>query len=401
MFRSLLGKIGICWAAAALSGLALVPAVATAADHRDGPRIVNTARSTGNLDLNDLFVFRSPQNRNNSVFVLTTGGNGLGFVTPPFFAPGSAYEFRISNDGNPTTDELVIQFVFSDPGADLRQSYVMTATTADGQTQQLARGVTGRTVRIRGGGQVSAGIFDDPFFFDSIAFAIFSSAVARGAPLAERVAAFTGDAIPNSPEPMIRVSRPPNNGFANTNTLAIVVEVPRFRVQSARNNPNITVWIRSTNPDGSQFERTALPAVNTTIVPPGAMQDAFNLANPLADPSFRPAVVGRLMTAYGAREANAMTLAMTLLPDVMPFNTTNSAGFNEGLTLTLNGRRLADDVVDAELNALTEGALTSDRVVNDSVFRRRFPYLGPPLPVSLTIRSAQEAAAAAVVGAED
>jgi hypothetical protein len=64
----------------------------------------------------------------------------------------------------------------------------------------------------------------------------------------------------------------------------------------------------------------------------------------------------------------------------MPFRTTSSAGF-------LNGRQLQDDVIDAELALLTDGALTSDRVVNDSVFSRRFPYLGPPLPRSAINRA--------------
>ena len=42
---------------------------------------------------------------------------------------------------------------------------------------------------------------------------------------------------------------------------------------------------------------------------------------------------------------------MTVLPDMMPFNVNSSAGFNNGLNLTLNGRRLTDDVIDAEFNA--------------------------------------------------
>ncbi len=55
------------------------------------------------------------------------------------------------------------------------------------------------------------------------------------------------------------------------------------------------------------------------------------------------------------------------------FDTLNRTGF-------LNGRRLDDDVIDAELNLLTDGKLTSDRVGNDSVFRVNVPYLGAPLP---------------------
>jgi hypothetical protein len=60
-----------------------------------------------------------------------------------------------------------------------------------------------------------------------------------------------------------------------------------------------------------------------------------------------------------------------LLPDVIRFNTASSSGF-------LNGRRLQDDVIDAELGLLTGGVLTTDRVGNDSVFLNQFPYLAAP-----------------------
>ncbi|CAN5869468.1 hypothetical protein BH23PLA1_BH23PLA1_11800 [soil metagenome] len=379
---------------------------AQGADHRDGPLISNTATTTGNLDVNDLFLFVSPTNANNTVLILTTGGNGVGFITPPIFAPGSLYQFRIDNTGD-IADNIVFSFVFSDPDQFLRQRYSMFRTDmATDQTRLVAQGTTGgRPATLRGGGRVTAGIFDDPFFFDSLAFPIFLSVVDRGAsagmpnpgPLAERAAAFTGIPFRTSPIVAIQTPRFPVNAFGNTNTLAIVLEIPRFNIQSSRNNPNINVWIRSTLPDGSQFDRTAIPAVNTTIVPPPTAfplgtfdpmfgpQEIFNqLSVPQTDVFFREMVSQRIQFAYGASPATADQLAMTLLPDIMPFNTTSRAGFNDGLTLTLNGRRLADDVVDAELNALTEGALSSDRVVNDSVFQRNFPYIGSPLPIRFT-----------------
>jgi hypothetical protein len=43
---------------------------------------------------------------------------------------------------------------------------------------------------------------------------------------------------------------------------------------------------------------------------------------------------------------------------------------------------LADDVIDAELNLITEGAITTDCVNNDSTFLGDFPYLGVPNQVS-------------------
>jgi hypothetical protein len=38
---------------------------------------------------------------------------------------------------------------------------------------------------------------------------------------------------------------------------------------------------------------------------------------------------------------------------------------------------LADDVIDIELGLVTNGAVTSDCVGNDSAFTSSFPYLAP------------------------
>lgn len=209
---------------ALLAGL-LLTSLATArrveaADHRDGPLISNTALTTGNLDLNDLFLFVSPNNRDNTVMVLTTGGNGVGFITPPFFAPGSLYEFRVDNNGD-VADDFFFTFIFSDPDRFLRQTFRMFRTeVTTGRFQQIAQGVTGaRPASIRGGGQVTAGIFDDPFFFDSLAFPIFLQVVDRGAsagmpnpgPLAERASPLPGP--PSRPAPSRRSGR---RGFRST-----------------------------------------------------------------------------------------------------------------------------------------------------------------------------------------
>jgi hypothetical protein len=214
---------------------------------------------------------------------------------------------------------------------------------------------------------VQAGLFDDPFFFDLLAFNAFKEAVMAGLPLADRVAPFLP---PNFP----------NNFFGNFNVLAIVLEVPRGKLQSTAFNPNISVWARTLTPGGaSQFDRMGRPAINTAVgfaqplenLP--NIQDTFNSLNPAADPSLIPAAAQRINLAYGLALAQATTLAGVLLPDVLTFNTTSTSGF-------LNGRRLTDDVIDAELSLLTGGVLTSDRVNNDSVFSNFFPYLGPPLP---------------------
>jgi hypothetical protein len=243
----------------------------------------------------------------------------------------------------------------------------------------VAQGVTGRTLNIRGGGRVTAGIFDDPFFFDVLGFGMFQTNVANNVPLPDRAAPFFAP-------------RFPVDGFASNNTLAIVVEVPRVRVQSTHRNTRINVWIRALQPDGTQFDRTALPAINAATVPPpaanpnGVNQNNFNQGNPGTDAQHRGVVSARIQRAYGVNATVGDALASAILPDIMPFNTTSGAGFNDGLTLTLNGRRLDDDVIDAEFNALTNGVLTSDRVPNNSIFRRNFPYLGEAQPVRRPFR---------------
>jgi hypothetical protein len=140
------------------------------------------------------------------------------------------------------------------------------------------------------------------------------------------------------------------------------------------------VWLRALLPDGRQFDRTGLPAINTATlfgIPrlnlPN-LQDTFNDLSPADDLGLIGIAAERINVIYGLPPANATQLAQTVLPDVMPFNTTSRAGF-------LNGRRLADDVIDAELSLLTGGALTTDRVGNDSVFLNQFPYLAAPHPL--------------------
>ena len=358
--------------------LAMVLAgVLSAADHRDGPRTTNAAATLGALDLNDLYMFVSPTTPANSVLILTTGGANVGVLSPPFFLPGAVFEYRISNDGVNTDDELVYQFVFSNPDQFFRQSYTAVQITRNGtatRSQVLASGITGRQLNLRNGTKIVCGLFDDPFFFDSAAFGRFRTATQQGMPLAARVAPFLPPNIPS-------------NSVFSRNTLAIVLEVPRLQIQSAPANPNISCWIRSLAPDGTQFDRTALPAINTATLFPlplmnlPSLQDPFNSLKPADDIALRPVAAQRINLIYGLPLTgtvanggpNATDLAGVVLPDVMPFNTTSTAGF-------LNGRRLEDDVIDAELGLLTGGALTTDRVNNDSTFSTTFPYLAPPVP---------------------
>src|SRR5262249_53766907 len=112
----------------------------------------------------------------------------------------------------------------------------------------------------------------------------------------------------------------------------------------------------------------------------------FRLADPAADPAaFKPAMVSILVNVYGQTPATANAIANVLLPDVNRFQIGNTDGFLG------NGRRLADDVVDIELNLYTGGKNTTDNVGDDNGLRVTdgsvdpvsgmtraiaFPYLG-------------------------
>ncbi len=66
-------------------------------------------------------------------------------------------------------------------------------------------------------------------------------------------------------------------------------------------------------------------------------------------------------------------MADILLPDILTVDFSSNAGF-------LNGRQLVDDVIDIELGIVTNGAVTTDCVNNDSAFPGTFPYLAPANP---------------------
>lgn len=393
MLQGVLGHLQTRLAILAVAGgLLLLGLPAHGADHRDGPKITDRNGDLGSLDLNDLYIFVSPTNRDNAVFIMTMGP-GAGIVGPSIFFPGAVYELRISNDGNDLTDEIVYRIVFSAANNLGQQGYTIAQVLSSGHSSVLANGITNarHPVALRGGGKVTAGIFDDPFFFDVNATARVNRELtlrALGRPIPD---------VPAGSNPARHLLRPnfPNNFFGGFNTLAIAFEVPRLRVQSTRNNTNITLWERvlADTGDGrgfAQYDRTAVPSINTVVVPlsrtinrevlPTGLQDQFNFLTPADDPALRPIAIDRLRTVFGLPLSNATSLANLFLPDVAHFNTTSTAGFP-------NGRQLRDDVIDIELGLLTNNAVTTDRVVNDSFFRSSFPYIGTPNPVTAVLRT--------------
>jgi Domain of unknown function (DUF4331) len=352
---------------------ALMPSISEAADHRDSPRLMANITFEGNLDINDVYIFQSPTTKNSTVMIVTLSPDA-GVVGPAQFRPFVNYEIRVQNTAA-LADNLVFVFNFSEPDAYGRQNFQVVKRSAKGQplvtqagvapasaitAQQIAFGTTGQTVAVKGGGKVTAGLFDDPFFFDLNAFNEFVALAKAGASLPARVAPFLPPNIPN-------------NFFGGFNVLALVLEMPTSSLTSPGNS-KLGVWVRTIAP-GDQIDRMGRPAINTAAIP-SDVKNTFNIGSPFFDQQqFTAAMIGDLQLLYGASATYASGLASVLLPDLLTIDTSKPTAF-------LNGRKLTDDVIDAEFKLLTNGALTSDRVSNDSVFSNSFPYLGSPNPKS-------------------
>ena len=122
-----------------------------------------------------------------------------------------------------------------------------------------------------------------------------------------------------------------------------------------------------------QEDRFGLPAIATVFIPTD-LRDAYNEAVPAGDKAtFKSLVVARLM-AFGQDAASANALAEALTPDLQPIDLTKPTGF-------LNGRKLDDDVITAELHLIfgSNAALNDDHVdANDKPLLPTFPYLAGP-----------------------
>ncbi len=339
-------KIGVYGLSALMLLFGLVAVPTQAADHLDAPGLTPPGGDT-RLDITDVYAFQSPSNPSNTVLVM--GVNPLaGVLNNGTFRSGAAYDIKIDSNGD-AKEDLTYRIRFSAPNGSLVQRVTLFREGGEGDVDDdhpIAKGKTGQNIPIAGGGMLRAGVFDDPFFFDLNAFLAVS------------------------------FCNPGTNFFNGLNISAIVLEVP----SSWLGSNNIGVWARTVLNE-KQIDRMGRPAINTVFIPNNpfepkgsepSQRNAFNAGRPRRDQrDFRGEVVDTLEIFYGAGSSTAQALADILLPDILTVDTSNPAGF-------LNGRGLTDDVIDAELGLVTNGAVTTDCVANDSAFSGSFPYLAPP-----------------------
>jgi Domain of unknown function (DUF4331) len=372
--------LGLLASVAAVTGL-----LAPAADHRDGPIFVNTAVN-GFADINDVYIFQAPGNINNTVLILDVQpfpGN----LSPATFDPRVIFDLKVDNNGD-AVEDITFRVTFGPPDTAGVQDVTLRAlpSTKFPPTGILARGKTGQNLPVQGGGMFRAAVHDDPFFFDAGAFNAFIAA-GQGSP--------------------VRPAGQAKNFFGpNVNTLSMILEIPTARLRSSPSNPNVGVFATATL-NGVQVDRMGRPAINTALIPPiprnnlarGERRNAFNAGHPRNDRrDFRADMISVFKTAFGRSDADAAGLTDFLLPDLLTFNTSTAFSTNAADSNGFpNGRRLRDDVIDIELNLITNGAIPSDNVPDDNgdkitdgtmrsdgSFRTiAFPYIGAPnLPLN-------------------
>ncbi len=371
------------------SGLALLGAatlVATlgtgslfvsAADHLDAPTVKTDAR----IDVTDIYAFKS------------AGGTTLVMNVNPLTSPADTrsarfrgetlYEFKIDTNGDAWAD-IAYRVRFYNArraanGAIIQDYVIKRATGADARANRWngrvvdtgrtsAYGGAARISSISGGGKSFAGPRDDPFFFDLPGFVEFKKQLVGGSTdLGVLLGGFTGA-----------------DTFAGTNISTIAIEVPNSKLGGT--GKTIGVWAAVSRKlslgNYEQVERMGRPAINTVFNNTGAEKEAANRLRPSDDRAFdMDNVVGVLEAIDNVLEVNGAPsytaaqidgIAKVLLPDTLTVKLGDPAGF-------LNGRRPADDVIDAEFSLLTNGAVTSDGVDgNDKSFPSTFPYLAKP-----------------------
>lgn len=345
-----------------LAGLLLSSAMAWsafAADHREAPAVDERPPA----DLNDIYVFRAPNDSSRLVLVMTVNPVAdPDFAASYFFSPNVLYRFEVDTRGS-VSPEHVLDIVFAPiaPGPQTFKVLLDGKTLLEGEATRpsvLTPEPPDRIIARRGNVEAFAGPADDPFFFDAIGFARFVNG--------------TGG---------FRKA----DTFADNNVSAIVIELPVRRVSDGQTkfeisgytyvraddirSPRRTPTVKVDRVTYEQFDRTAQPAVATAFIP-FAQRDDFNRNRPENDGAFADEILASLQR-FGTSRENTEILASLAVPDTLKFDLDRPDGYP-------NGRRLQDDVIDTLLT-LVLNRPTSDGVdSNDRPFLRRFPYVGLP-----------------------
>ncbi|MFJ9041331.1 DUF4331 domain-containing protein [Streptomyces sp. NPDC102406] len=414
---------------AAAGATALQPGEAHASSHREAPLISGDPLH----DNTDVYAFVSPDKPDTTTLV----ADWLPFEEPAGgpnfypFAEESQHDIHIDSDGDGQGD-LLYRWTFDtrtkngntflyntgpvtgldDPDLNVTQTYDIDLLTLKDQkvvsTSKVADDVPVapsnvgkasmpdyKTLRdqavrkVKGGGTAFAGQADDPFFLDLRVFDLL----------------YGGD--------LSEVGRDTLAGY-NVNTIAL--QVPTKTIRQSAQQPVVGVWstTQRKNAEGgwTQVSRLGSPLVNEVVVAQKD-KDRFNASHPWNDADFLPYVtkpeLPKLLEAVyklkapteprddlvsvfltgvkglnqppNVRPAEMLRLNTGIKPTSSPKRLGVLDGDNAGFP---NGRRLTDDVVDIELQAVEGELLGNENDLGDAVntndrkFGAAFPYVALP-----------------------
>ncbi|MFG2312503.1 DUF4331 domain-containing protein [Streptomyces sp. NPDC048566] len=416
-------------ALAAAGATALQPGAASASSHREAPLISGTPQ----YDNTDVYAFVSPDKPDTTTIVANwipfeEPAGGPNFYT---FADDAQYDLHIDNNGD-AQEELIYRYTFrthrkngdtflyntgpvtslDDPDLNITQTYDIdllrmqhgkpVSRTKVADDVPVAPSNVGKASmpdygelrdqavhKLAGGATTFAGQADDPFFLDLRVFDLL-----YGGNLTE-------------------VGRDTLKGY-NVNSIAL--QVPNDMIRESAEQPIVGIWSTTQRRDARggyrQVSRLGMPLVNE-VVNPQKDKDRFNASAPRDDARFLKNVthpelpkliegiykikapaeprddlvdvflkgVEGLNQPPHVRPAEELRLNTSIKPAMHPKRLGVLDGDNAGFP---NGRRLADDVIDASLQVV-EGELVGSKNdlgdavdANDKKFGKYFPYLAEP-----------------------
>jgi hypothetical protein len=165
--------------------------------------------------------------------------------------------------------------------------------------------------------------------------------------------------------------------FLDKNVFSIILEVLNSALGS---NPKVGIWYRVLIPkDGSPFfqiDRMGRPFVSTAFTKEGD-RNTFNRIEPTEDRKLFTKKFSDHLESFGHSSESAQKTALTLLPDILDYDYSSAKGYP-------NGRKLTDDIIDIQLEVLTNGRVITDKVGPHQDLLTTFPYLGSPHPTTTT-----------------
>lgn len=368
-----------------------------AADHAESTSVATDPGA----DLGDTFAFLDPNDNSKVVLAMTFEG----FIVPSemlnlgFFAPDILYRFEIENNGDAIPDQFIDVTFSPQTARNVPQTASVTMSRRKGirfppffarfNAPTTVPNLTAAgppfvaTTDPISGISFFAGLTDDPFYFDIVAFGRFISSVTAG-----------------SPDPT-RLQRS-RDSFAGYNIHTIALEIPAYMLRGSADNVIgvNAVTLRQRNSvrqnngqvinsgDYVQVDRGGVPAVNTALIP-FPRKNEFNAATPRDDANgvFANSIIATL-TSLGTSQSNIVILANIAVAngDYLRLNlgTPNmSQGFGERITSLNytgfpNGRRIGDDTIDTLMYFITNQAiLMGDNVNSNEVpLTNTFPFFG-------------------------